>query len=69
MTKKMDVSALREGLSDALNRAGFGGERIVLERRGKAVAALVPLRDLERLEGVPASKSSRTRRVGGADSY
>ena len=52
---RMDVSALREGLSDALNRAGFGGERIVLERRGKAVAALVPLRDLERLEGVPTS--------------
>lgn len=63
---RMDVSALRDGLSDALNRAGFGGERIVLERRGKAVAALVPIRDLERLEDVqaPESPTHRTGRAG-----
>jgi antitoxin (DNA-binding transcriptional repressor) of toxin-antitoxin stability system len=54
----MDVSTLRVGLSDALNRAGFGGERIVLQRRGKAVAALVPLRDLRQLEGDVAQEPS-----------
>lgn len=62
----MDVSELREGLSDALNRAGFGGERIVLERRGKAVAALVSLRDLERLERVAVSDAPVCR-TGGED--
>ena len=64
---RMDVSALREGLSDALNRAGFGGERIVLERRGKAVAVLVPLRDLELLESAPVTESEPMHRTGGAD--
>ena len=64
---RMDVSTLREGLSDALNRAGFGGERIVLERRGKPVAVLVPLRDLELLEGAPLSKSKPKHRPGGAN--
>jgi len=36
--------------SDTLSRVRFGNERIVLTRRGKPVAALVPIADLQRLE-------------------
>jgi prevent-host-death family protein len=37
-------------MADALNRVAYGGERIILERRGKGVAALVSIADLELLE-------------------
>ena len=37
------------GFSELLNRAGYGRERFVLTRRGRGVAALVSIADLERL--------------------
>lgn len=50
---RMGAKELRKEMSDALNRVAYGGERIVVERRGKEVAVLVPVEDaavLERLE-------------------
>jgi len=47
---RMPVSSLRENLADALNRVAYEGKRIVLVRRGKDVAALVPLDDLNLLD-------------------
>ena len=32
--------------SDTLNRVAYGGERIVLRRRGRDLAAVVPMEDL-----------------------
>ena len=46
----MKVVDIRNNLADALNRVAYGGERIVLERRGKGVAALVSVEDLALLE-------------------
>jgi antitoxin (DNA-binding transcriptional repressor) of toxin-antitoxin stability system len=43
---------VREDFTDTLNRVARGGERIVLRRGRKAVAALVPLRDLRLLEQI-----------------
>lgn len=40
----------RDNLSELINRAAYGKERVVLTRRGKSLAALVPLEDLEFLE-------------------
>jgi prevent-host-death family protein len=40
----------RGQLSDVISRAAFAKERIVLTRHGKAVAAVVPIEDLELLE-------------------
>jgi len=40
----------RDQLSELVNRAAYGKERIILTRRGKGVAALVPLDDLLVLE-------------------
>jgi antitoxin (DNA-binding transcriptional repressor) of toxin-antitoxin stability system len=42
----------REGFADAINRAAFGNERILLRRRGRAVAAVVPIDDLRLLEAL-----------------
>jgi len=46
----MNVVDIRYKLADAINRVAYAGERIVLERRGKGVAALVSIDDLALLE-------------------
>ena len=49
---RLAASAVRENLGDTLNRVAYGGERIVLERHGKAVAVLVSVEDLSLLEAL-----------------
>ena len=46
----MKVADIRNNLADAINRVAYAGERILLERRGKGVAALVSVEDLELLQ-------------------
>jgi prevent-host-death family protein len=47
---KISTAEARNEFSEILNRASFGKERIVLTRRGKDLAAVVPMEDLELLE-------------------
>jgi prevent-host-death family protein len=42
----------REDFTDALERVARGGERIVIRKGRKEVAALVPLKDLRLLEQI-----------------
>jgi prevent-host-death family protein len=49
---RLPASKVRTELADTLNRVAYGGERIVLHRRGKDVAVLVPLADLELLRAL-----------------
>lgn len=44
--------AARNDFSSVLNRAAFGKERVILKRRGKAIAAVVPLEDLALLQSL-----------------
>jgi prevent-host-death family protein len=46
------ISEARESFSSTVNRVAFGGERVVLTRHGKRVAAVVPVEDLELLESL-----------------
>jgi prevent-host-death family protein len=46
------ISEARESFSTTVNRVAYGGERVVLTRHGKRVAAVVPLDDLELLEAL-----------------
>jgi prevent-host-death family protein len=48
----MRASELRDHLADVVNRVAYGGERIVLERRGKPRAVLVSLEDYALLEAL-----------------
>lgn len=48
--KEISTREAREDLSDTLNQVAFGGQRVVLSRRGRRIAAVVPLADLEQLE-------------------
>lgn len=40
----------REKFADLVNRSAYRGERITLTRRGKSIAAVVPIEDLRLLE-------------------
>jgi prevent-host-death family protein len=44
------ISEAREHLADLGNRVSLRGERLIVERRGKPLFALVPVEDLELLE-------------------
>ena len=44
------ISQAREHLADLGNRVSLRGERVIVERRGKDLFALVPVEDLELLE-------------------
>ncbi len=48
--RKIASSAARTELADIINRAAYAGERVIVHRRKKPVAAVVPLSDLELLE-------------------
>ena len=47
---RLSVVELRQSLAEVLNRAEYQGERIIIHRRGKAAAALIPIEDLRLLE-------------------
>lgn len=42
---KLAASKVRQEFSDVLNRVSYGGERIILDRRGKEVAAIISMED------------------------
>jgi prevent-host-death family protein len=46
------AATARDNLSELINRAAYGKERVVLTRRGKALAALVPVEDIRLLEAL-----------------
>jgi prevent-host-death family protein len=44
------VVEARKNFSELVARVAFGGSRVIVERRGKPMAAIISLRDLKRLE-------------------
>ena len=61
MVKKVRVTEAKAHLSALMARAGYAGERYLIERRGKPLAALVGVEDWERLEAEGRSPRSRPR--------
>jgi prevent-host-death family protein len=49
---EIGVADIRANLADVINRVAYGGERIVLQRRGKQVLAVVSMEDLELLNAI-----------------
>jgi prevent-host-death family protein len=47
---KVSTSVAREKLAEIVSRAEYAGERTILHRRNKPVAAVIPIEDLDLLE-------------------
>lgn len=56
MSDDVTTVELRENLSDAINKAAFGKERVVVTRRGKKLVGIVPYEDIELLEALEDKK-------------
>ena len=56
------ISEAREHLADLGNRVSLRGERLVVQRRGKGIFALVPVEDVERLERLEDEEDVRLAR-------
>ncbi|MGH6984512.1 MAG: type II toxin-antitoxin system Phd/YefM family antitoxin [Stellaceae bacterium] len=48
--KPLPTAAARDNFAEMVNRAAYGGERVLVSRRGKPLAAIVPLTDVEAME-------------------
>ena len=48
--RRYSIDAARRQFSELINRAGYGKERILICRYDRAVAAIVSVTDLQRLE-------------------
>lgn len=59
MVEKIRATEAKAHLSALMARAAYGGERFVIERRGRPLAALVGVDDLERLESESEDASYR----------
>jgi prevent-host-death family protein len=46
------VSEARETFAELVNRAAYGHERVLVARRGRPVAAIVPIEDVEFIERI-----------------
>jgi prevent-host-death family protein len=46
-------------LPEIVNRAAYGGERTIVSRRGKPVAAVIPMEDLHLLERLAQEEMDR----------
>jgi prevent-host-death family protein len=60
---RLNASEARSDFADVLNRVAYRGERIVLNRRGKDVAAIVSVEDLKLLERLEDEKDLKAARA------
>jgi len=56
---RLNVSKAREDFTDIVNRAALGGERTLVSRRGKDLAAVVPIADRRLLERLAQKERDR----------
>jgi len=49
---RIAASRVRQDFAETLNEVVYRGERVVLQRRGKNLAAIVPMADFEVLEAL-----------------
>ena len=48
----LSVTEARSQFADIINRVGYKGERIVLQKHDKKLVAMIPIEDLELLEAI-----------------
>ena len=56
---RLNVSKAREEFPEIVNRAAYGNERTIVSRRGKDLAAVIPMDDLPLLERLALEEMDR----------
>ncbi len=56
---RLDVLKAQEEFPELVNRAAYGKERIIVSRRGKDFAAVIPIDDLRLLERLAQEEMDR----------
>ena len=56
---RLNVSKAREEFPELVNRAAYGNERTIVSRRGKDLAAIIPIEDLRLLERLAREEMDR----------
>jgi prevent-host-death family protein len=56
---RLNISKARDEFPEILNRAAFGNERTIVSRRGKDLAAVIPMDDLRLLERLAREEMDR----------
>ena len=56
---RLNVSKAREEFPEVVNRAAYGKERMIVSRRGKDLAAVIPIEDLHLLERLAREEMDR----------
>jgi prevent-host-death family protein len=64
----LNITEIRDNLSDAISRVAYKGERILVRRSGKDVVAIVSLEDLAALEKMEDQRDVETARAALAES-
>ena len=59
MTKKISVADAKRDFSELMSRVVFRGEKFIIQRRGKSMAALVSVDDLRMIETKPDQLGKR----------
>lgn len=59
MAKKVSVADAKRDFSELMSRVALKKERFVIERKGKAMAALINVDDLEKLETLPEGNGKK----------
>lgn len=59
MTQEVSVAEAKKRFSELLARAAYRGDRFIIEKRGKPVAALIGLDDLSHLEEKKATEKEQ----------
>lgn len=56
---RLNVSKAREEFPEVVNRAAYGKERTIVSRRGKDLAAVIPIEELRLLERLAQEEMKR----------
>jgi prevent-host-death family protein len=60
MTTIISAAEAKRNFSELIGRAAYGHERIIIERKGKPMAAVIGMEDLRRLEALESRAESET---------
>lgn len=56
---RLNVSKARDEFPELVNHAAYGGKRTIISRRGKDLAAIIPIEDLRLLERLAREEMDR----------